>query len=135
MGEHLMEWTFGRLGGKSNPLFINNTTCGAEGKTFELNGYGKIIQVSFKSNELHTEFKFKVDDEDWNIINNGYCLTSISDSRGLGYANIEKKDNGFYLYTFTLPIMFKENISVTICNKQTSAILKDLHIYYLKRWY
>ena len=130
-----MEWTFGGLGGKSNPLFINNTTCGAEGKTFELFGTGKIIQVSFQSNELHTEFKFKADNGEWNIVNNGDCLTSISDSRGLGYANIEKKDNGFYLYTFTLPIMFKENISVTICNKQTSAILKDLHIYYLKRWY
>lgn len=128
-----MEWTFDTLNGKCNPLFVNNTNVGNEGKSFKLEGYGKIIQVSFKSNELHTSLRFKADDGEWNTINNGYCLSSISDSRGLGYANIEKVGEE-YLYTFTLPIIFKEVIEINVFNSQVNASLIDLHVYYLKKW-
>lgn len=121
-------WTFEPIGNHSNPVFTNNALTG---KTFTIEGHGKIIQISFLATEQHTELSVKVDEGEEFAINNGFCLESISDSRGLGYANIEKAGE-WWRYTFTLPIIFKNKIDIYLKNKMSSHKLKDVHIYYLK---
>jgi len=146
----MIDWSYGVLetggdqragekGHKWNPIYVEgfNLTVGTPSR-FKILGKGKVIQISFMANGLSVGVGVEIDGKLYSNINNGFCISKLSDSRGIGYTNIERCDRigdmVEYRYTFLLPIIFKEKVIIRLHHgghEDFDISVKNLHIYYL----
>jgi len=145
----MIDWTYGilqssveskkkKLVWQRNPIYLDNIRIHKnKAIKFRLEGQGKIIQISFTSDSKSATLGFGIDGQPEIKVNNGYCLTNICDTRGIGYAQIQEIDTQgklIYRYTFLIPAIFNEKIDVLIVNEaieHKNISVSDVHIYYL----
>ena len=129
-------WGYGKLN-LENPYWCEDFDLGqGDSKDIELIGEGKVVQISFCSDNRHTILSLKVDNDEESNVNNGYCIEQLADSRGKGIVQIEKCKNDWfngYRYNFYIPIIFKEKLKIRIISQTEKSKIKGLHVYYLIR--
>ena len=119
---------------KINPYFLDNITIFKKKAIgFMIKGQGKVIQISFTSDSKSATIAVELDNQERYVVNNGYCLENICDTRGIGNIQIQKIKEG-WRYTCLIPFIFDKKITVLIGNEaieKEDIHVTNVHIYYL----
>ncbi len=142
----MIDWSYGilqsslqtkneRFEWEINPIYVNPiTVLNKKGVTITIKGKGKITQVSFNSDSKSATLVFAIDGGIPSKVNNGYCLTNLCDTRGIGCFQIQEIQKNRWRYTCLIPTIFDKEIGVVILNEgheSKDIKIEDLHIYYL----
>ena len=149
MGEEMIDWTYGVLEAsvgcknqvikwKNNPIYLDDVGIPLKGGLiFNIIGQGKITQVSFASDSKDALLGLQIDSQEPAKINNGYCLSNLCDTRGIGTTQIQRvqiDEDMVWRYTFLIPMIFDEKIKILIMNEghnDKEINVSNIHIYYL----